>query len=75
MEKIVIIINGRGGVGKDTLCDLAAKYLQFYSFQKGKTVSLSYGRKKVIEEILSISYNQSQCFTDKICCLKKYLIG
>jgi hypothetical protein len=54
-------------------CDLAAKYLQFYSFQKA--VSLSYGRKKVIEEILSISYNQSQCFTDKICCLKKYLIG
>ncbi len=36
-------------------CDLAAKYLQFYSFQKGKTVSLSYGRMKVIEEILSIS--------------------
>ena len=56
-------------------CDLAAKYLQFYSFQKGKTVNLSYGKKKVIEEILSISYNQSQCFTDKICCLKKYLIG
>lgn len=39
-------------------CDLAAKYLQFYSFQKGKTVNLSYGKKKVIEEILSISYNQ-----------------
>lgn len=26
MEKIVIIINGVGGAGKDTLCDLAAKY-------------------------------------------------
>lgn len=25
MEKIVIIINGRGGVGKDTLCEFAAK--------------------------------------------------
>lgn len=25
MEKIVIIINGRGGVGKDTLCELASK--------------------------------------------------
>lgn len=25
-EKLVIIINGRGGVGKDTLCELAAKY-------------------------------------------------
>lgn len=25
MEKIVIIINGSGGVGKDTLCDFAAK--------------------------------------------------
>lgn len=25
MEKIVIIINGQGGVGKDTLCDFAAK--------------------------------------------------
>ena len=28
MEKIVIIINGRGGVGKDTLCDLAAKHFK-----------------------------------------------
>ena len=26
MEKIVIIINGVGGAGKDTLCDLAAKH-------------------------------------------------
>lgn len=26
MNKIVIIINGRGGVGKDTLCDFAAKH-------------------------------------------------
>ena len=25
MDKLVIIINGRGGVGKDTLCDMAAK--------------------------------------------------
>lgn len=26
MEKIVIIINGNGGVGKDTLCEFAAKH-------------------------------------------------
>lgn len=26
MEKIVIIINGAGGAGKDTICDLAAKH-------------------------------------------------
>lgn len=26
MRKIVIIINGKGGVGKDTLCGLASKY-------------------------------------------------
>ena len=26
MEKIVIIINGVGGAGKDTLCDLASKH-------------------------------------------------
>ena len=25
MKKAVIVINGRGGVGKDTLCDMAAK--------------------------------------------------
>ena len=27
-SKIVIIINGRGGVGKDALCDLAAKHYE-----------------------------------------------
>ena len=26
MNKVAIVINGRGGVGKDTLCDLAAKH-------------------------------------------------
>ncbi|SFS04499.1 hypothetical protein [Anaeromicropila populeti] len=26
MEKLVIIINGRGGVGKDTLCSITEKY-------------------------------------------------
>lgn len=26
MEKIIIVINGRGGCGKDTLCDIAAKH-------------------------------------------------
>lgn len=28
MEKVVIIINGSGGVGKDTLCDFAAKHFR-----------------------------------------------
>jgi len=28
MNKIVIVINGAGGVGKDTLCELAAKHLR-----------------------------------------------
>ena len=28
MKKAVIIINGAGGVGKDTLCDLAAKHFK-----------------------------------------------
>lgn len=28
MDKVVIIINGRGGVGKDTLCEIAAKYFR-----------------------------------------------
>lgn len=28
MDKVVIIINGRGGVGKDTLCEIAAKYFK-----------------------------------------------
>lgn len=26
MKKLVIVINGRGGVGKDTLCDMAARH-------------------------------------------------
>ena len=28
MNKAVIVINGAGGVGKDTLCDLAAKHFK-----------------------------------------------
>jgi len=28
MKKLVVIINGRGGVGKDTLCDFAGKYFK-----------------------------------------------
>ena len=28
MKKAVLVINGAGGVGKDTLCDLAAKHLK-----------------------------------------------
>ena len=28
MKKVAIVINGGGGVGKDTLCDLAAKHFK-----------------------------------------------
>ena len=28
MKKVTIVLNGAGGVGKDTLCDLAAKHLK-----------------------------------------------
>lgn len=28
MKKVAIVINGAGGVGKDTLCELAAKYFK-----------------------------------------------
>lgn len=31
MKKAVIVINGAGGVGKDTLCDLAAKHFKIYN--------------------------------------------
>ena len=31
MNKAVIVINGAGGVGKDTLCDLAAKHFKVYN--------------------------------------------
>ena len=32
MNKAVIVINGAGGVGKDTICDLAAKHLKTSAF-------------------------------------------
>ena len=31
MNKTVIVINGAGGVGKDTLCELAAKHFKVYN--------------------------------------------
>ena len=31
MKKTVIVINGSGGVGKDTLCDMAAKHYKVYN--------------------------------------------
>ena len=31
MKKAVIVINGAGGVGKDTLCDLAGKHFKVYN--------------------------------------------
>lgn len=31
MKKAVIVINGAGGVGKDTLCELAAKHFRVYN--------------------------------------------
>ncbi len=46
MEKIVIIINGNGGVGKDTLCDLAAKQFRVHtvsSITPIKEVAQKYG--------------------------------
>ena len=31
MKKITFVINGAGGVGKDTLCDLASKHFKVYN--------------------------------------------
>lgn len=31
MKKLLLIINGPGGVGKDTLCDLAARHIKVYN--------------------------------------------
>ena len=31
MKKVLLIINGAGGVGKDTLCDLGAKHFKVYN--------------------------------------------
>jgi len=46
MEKVVIIINGRGGVGKDTLCEIAAKYFKvknISSITPIKEIARNYG--------------------------------
>lgn len=43
MQKIVIIINGRGGVGKDTLCSIVRKYYKI------KNVSAITPIKKIAE--------------------------
>jgi cytidylate kinase len=46
MKKAVIVINGAGGVGKDTLCDMAAKHFKVYnisSITPIKEVAKSFG--------------------------------
>lgn len=48
MEKLVIIINGVGGSGKDTLCDLAAKHFRtvnISSITPIKEIASHYGWK------------------------------
>ena len=46
MKKIAIIINGAGGVGKDTLCDIAARYFKVTnvsSITPIKEIAANYG--------------------------------
>lgn len=46
MEKIVIIINGRGGVGKDTLCEFASKSFKIQNISAItpiKNIAIEYG--------------------------------
>lgn len=46
VDKIVIIINGTGGVGKDTLCELAAKQFRvenISAIEPIKEIALKYG--------------------------------
>lgn len=46
MKKIAIVINGQGGVGKDTLCDLAAEEFSIYnvsSITPIKEIAKSFG--------------------------------
>ena len=46
MKKAVIVINGAGGVGKDTLCELASKHFKVYnisSITPIKEVAVSFG--------------------------------
>ena len=44
MKKLVLVINGAGGVGKDTLCDLAAKHFKI------KNISSITPIKKIAEQ-------------------------
>ena len=46
MKKLAIVINGKGGVGKDTLCDFASKYrktLNVSSITPIKEIAASHG--------------------------------
>lgn len=45
-EQIIIIINGKGGVGKDTVCDIASRYLYTHNISAItpiKEIAMKYG--------------------------------
>ena len=39
MDKIVVIVNGCGGVGKDTFCDLVGKYINCITVSSNKVLN------------------------------------
>lgn len=88
MNKLVIVINGRGGVGKDTLCDFVAKKystMNISSIDDIKKIASEFGwdgvkdekGRKLLSDIKNalLSYNPDYCNDRLIDLLKDFYVS